>query len=106
VGRKRRTATERAREWVRNNSYDSGAAEKQRFFEHMEKAAAVGDFPAKDWVWMAKAQAGRKELLRAANTERIRVPIESFGNAEPESYRLEDVRHAHRPGRFLIRRTR
>ena len=83
MGRRRRIASRRAIDWVRDNSYDSGAAEGLRFFEHMENAAEAGDFPAKDWVWQAKAQAGRQELLQAANAERIRVPTKAGARRTP-----------------------
>jgi hypothetical protein len=83
VGRQRQIASQQAIEWVRNNGYDSSAAEGLKFFEHMEKAAEAGDFPAKDWVWLAKAQAGRQELMRAANAERVRVPTKAGPRRTP-----------------------
>ena len=73
MGRKRRYAHERAIDWVRNNGYDSSRAEGLKFFQYMERQAEAGDFQAACWVPGAKAQAGRQELMRAANADRIRV---------------------------------
>jgi hypothetical protein len=83
VGGKRRITSERAREWVRNNGYDSSSAEGLKFFQAMEQAAEASDFEAECWVPGAKAEAGRQELLRAANAERIRVPTRAGPRRTP-----------------------
>ena len=82
MGRKRREL-ERAIDRVRNNGYDSSGAEGLKFFEYMEELAEAGDFQAAFWVPGAKALAGRQELLRAANADRIRVPTEAGPRRTP-----------------------
>ena len=83
MGRKRRIISERAREWVLDNGYDSSSAEGLKFFHAMERMAEAGDFEAQCWVPGAKAHAGRLELLHAANAKRIRVPTRAGPRRTP-----------------------